>query len=107
MKKFLIGTVAALAMMFTASASMACQQASIVAPAGYANMRAYPDLNAPIIVRLNNAGNGSEYGSLTYCGREYYDPSGSGRTWSFVTTYIMDTGEEVSGWVSDKVLYFH
>lgn len=107
MKKYIFGMLAAAVLALGTTSAMAqCQSADAAAPAGYANIRSYPDLSAPVIAQISNPENGSDYGSIKYCGREYYDPSGNGRMWSFIYVEFYD-GRSVNGWVSDKVLRFY
>lgn len=80
-----------------------CQSVNASGGVGYVNIRSKPELNAPIITRWNNPENGSDWGSGTYCGREYVDFDG--RTWSYISVTMQD-GRYIEGWVSDKVLEF-
>lgn len=104
MKNYLLGVAAALSVAFMTTGAMAnCLRVNAAGTVGYVNVRANPDLNAPVITRWNNPSHGSDWGSALWCGQEYYDYDG--RSWSLIE-FETKSGQFVRGWVSDKVLEF-
>lgn len=99
-----MGMLAAAAIMVASPAltQETCQRVNAAGSAGYVNVREYPALNAPVIIRWSNPSHGSDWGTGFWCGDEYWDGE---RTWSFIQMNLKD-GNYAEGWVSDKVLQF-
>lgn len=102
MKKILMGMFAAVAILIASPALAECARVNAAGSSGYVNIREYPALNAPVVIRWNNPSHGSDWGSGYWCGQEYWDGE---RTWSFIQMETKD-GYYIEGWASDKVLQF-
>jgi hypothetical protein len=79
-----------------------CSKWSVGGPAGFANFRAQPDLNADVLWKVTSVGNGSEAGGMTWCGRSYRDARGI--EWRWVKIQFKDEPWDHKAWVSSRVM---
>lgn len=98
--KALIAALALLGLVSTAHAD--CERISPQSSVGYINIREEPNIHSRVVIRINNAGEGSDWDSLTWCGESWTNQNAT-TVWLLVhgTTF---SGIDYSGWASAKVL---
>ena len=99
-----MGMLAAAAIMVATPALADCGRVNAAGSVGYVNLREWPSLYAPVIVKWNNPSHGSDWGSGRWLCDEYVDDDF--RVWSLIAFTDKNTGEYFEGWASDKVLHF-
>jgi hypothetical protein len=81
-----------------------CSLWSVGGALGVANIRSNPTMNSEVLWTLNSVGNGSDAGSLIWCGR--YVMNGD-TMWRWVAFKLKDEPWVHKGWVSSKVMILY